>query len=239
MNLSTAKASRRLKEIGIKKVVGATRSTLIRQFIGESMMMTFISLLVSIGFIVLLLPVFNEITGKTLHITFSYGLVASVLGITLITALVAGSYPAFYLSRFNPVFVLKGKLTTSFGELLVRKGLVVFQFTLTVVFIAAVLIVYRQLNFIQSKNLGYSRDHIIHFDIPLENDSAQFAAASAFVQSLNNISGVVSASSYYHNLTGDHGMIAGFEWPEKHPGWILNFPTLKSVTIFWRLQVSA
>ena len=227
MNLSTAKASRRLKEIGIKKVVGATRSTLIRQFIGESMLMTFISLLVSIGFIVLLLPVFNEITGKTLHITFSYGLVASVFGITLITALVAGSYPAFYLSRFNPVFVLKGKLTTSFGELLVRKGLVVFQFTLTVVFIAAVLIVYRQLNFIQSKNLGYSRDHIIHFDIPLENDSAQFAAASAFVQSLNNISGVVSASSYYHNLTGDHGMIAGFEWPGKTPGMDIEFSNLE------------
>ena len=227
MNLSTAKASRRLKEIGIKKVVGATRATLIRQFIGESILMTFLSLLVAIVFIVLLLPVFNEITGKALHITFSFGLVASVLGITLLTALVAGSYPAFYLSRFNPVFVLKGKLTTSFGELMVRKGLVVFQFTLTVIFIAAVLIVYRQLNFIQSKNLGYSRDHIIHFDIPLENDSAQFVAASTFVQSLNSIPGVVSASSYYHNLTGDHGAIAGFEWPGKTPGMDIEFSNLE------------
>ena len=227
MNLSTAKASRRLKEIGIKKVVGATRATLIRQFIGESILMTFLSLLVAIVFIVLLLPVFNEITGKALNITFTFGLAASVFGITLLTALVAGSYPAFYLSRFNPVFVLKGKLTTSFGELMVRKGLVVFQFTLTVIFIAAVLIVYRQLNFIQSKNLGYSRDHIIHFDIPLENDSAQFVAASTFVQSLNSIPGVVSASSYYHNLTGDHGAIAGFEWPGKTPGMDIEFSNLE------------
>ncbi|HTE29803.1 MAG TPA: ABC transporter permease, partial [Chryseolinea sp.] len=227
MNLSTAKASLRLKEIGIKKVVGATRATLIRQFIGESMLMTFLSLLVAIVFIVLLLPVFNEITGKALHMTFSFGLAASVLGITLLTALVAGSYPAFYLSRFNPVFVLKGKLATSFAELMVRKGLVVFQFTLTVIFIAAVLIVYRQLHFIQSKNLGYSRDHIIHFDIPLENDSAQLVAASTFVQSLNRITGVVSASSYYHNLTGDHGMIAGFEWPGKTPGMDIEFSNLE------------
>jgi len=227
MNLSTAKASRRLKEIGIKKVVGATRSTLIRQFIGEAMLMTFISLIVAMGFIILLLPVFNEITGKALHVTFSFGLTSSVIGIALLTAIVAGSYPAFYLSRFNPVFVLKGKLPTSVGELMVRKGLVVFQFTLTIIFIAAVLIVYHQLQFIQSKNLGYNRDHIVHFDIPLENDSAKFASASAFVKSLNNIPGVVSASSYYHNLTGDHGMIAGFEWPGKTPGMDIDFSNLE------------
>jgi putative ABC transport system permease protein len=227
MNLSTAKASRRLKEVGIKKVVGASRGSLIMQYIGESMLMTFLSLMLATVFIILLLPVFNEITAKQLSLHFEAGLVFSIVGITLLTGLIAGSYPAFYLSGFNPVAVLKGKLKTSFGELWIRKGLVVFQFTLSVVFIAAVLIVYRQLDFIQSKNLGYNRSNIIHFEIPLENDSAKVVAATTFINELHNIPGVLNASSYYHNLTGDHGSISGFEWPGKNPNMDIDFSNLE------------
>ncbi|MBL7698217.1 MAG: ABC transporter permease [Chitinophagaceae bacterium] len=227
MNLSTARASRRLKEVGIKKVMGANRRTLVLQYLGESMLMTLLSLIIAAAFIILLLPVFNGVTGKQMSVQFSSSLVISVAAITITTGLLAGSYPAFYLSGFNPVTVLKGKLNTSFGELWIRKGLVVFQFTLSVIFIAAVLIVYRQLDLIQSKNLGYSRDNIIHFEIPLEMDSAQISHATAFVARLNNIPGVVNASSYYHNLTGDHGAISGFEWPGKDPNTDIEFSNLE------------
>jgi putative ABC transport system permease protein len=227
MNLSTAKASRRLKEVGIKKVVGASRSSLVLQYIGESMLMTFLSLILAVIFIILLLPVFNGITGKQLDLHFHTGLILSIIGITLLTGLIAGSYPAFYLSGFSPVTVLKGKLSTSFGELWVRKGLVIFQFTLSVIFIAAVLIVYRQLNYIQSKSLGYSRDNIIHFEIPLEMDSVKLSAAASFINELNAIPGVVQASSYYHNLMGDHGAISGFEWPGKNPNTDIEFSNLE------------
>ena len=232
MNLSTAKASRRLKEVGIKKVVGASRSTLIFQYIGESLLMTFLSLALAIVLILLLLPVFNEVTGKKLDLHFDGNLSASIIAITLFTGLIAGSYPAFYLSGFSPVTVLKGKLTTSFSEVWVRKGLVVFQFTLSVIFIAAVLIVYRQLNFIQAKNLGYNRDHVIHFEIPLEMDSAKLSAAAVFVNELNGLPGVANASSYYHNLTGDHGSISGFEWPGKNPNQDIEFSNLEVGTNF-------
>ncbi|HXB45656.1 MAG TPA: FtsX-like permease family protein [Puia sp.] len=227
MNLSTARASRRLKEVGIKKVVGATRSALIFQYLGESLLMAFLSLILSVIFMSLLLGVFNEITGKQLDLHFNANLILSILGITLLTGLISGSYPAFYLSSFNPVTVLKGKLSTSFGELWVRKGLVIFQFTLSVVFIAAVLIVYRQLNYIQSRNLGYNRDNIIHFEIPLENDSLKLKAAATFINELQNIPGVVNASSYYHNLTGEHGAISGFEWPGKPPNMDIEFSNLE------------
>ncbi|MEP7107180.1 MAG: ABC transporter permease [Ferruginibacter sp.] len=227
MNLSTAKASRRLKEVGIKKVMGARRSTLIFQYIGESVLLTFFSLILALILIVLLLPVFNDIAGKQLAMHFNAGLIFSVLGVTILTGLLAGSYPAFYLSGFAPVTVLKGKLSTSFGELWIRKGLVVFQFTISVVFIASVLIVYKQLNYIQSRNLGYSRDNIIHFEIPLEMDSAKLSAAASFVEELGNIPGVVNASSYYHNLTGDHGAISGFEWPGKTPKLDIEFSNLE------------
>ena len=227
MNLSTAKASRRMKEIGIKKVMGASRGTLVMQYIGESMLMSFLSLALAVVFVFLLLPVFNDITGKQLTLRVSTEMILVVTGITFLTGLVAGSYPALYLSGFNPVAVLKGKLNTSFGEVMVRKGLVVFQFTLSVVFIAAVLIVYKQLSFIQSKNLGYSRDHLIHFEIPLQEDSASLSHAAAFVNELKNVPGVVNASSYYHNLMGAHGGTSSLQWPGKDPNTKIGFSNLE------------
>ncbi|HEY2721322.1 MAG TPA: FtsX-like permease family protein, partial [Chitinophagaceae bacterium] len=129
MNLSTAKASRRMKEVGIKKVVGASRGSLILQYIGESMLMAFASLLIAFFIADLLLPVFRDITGKNIHLQFNTSLIVSAIAIAVITGIVAGSYPALYLSRFKPISILKNKLTASQGENWVRKGLVVFQFT--------------------------------------------------------------------------------------------------------------
>ncbi len=227
MNLSTAKASRRMKEVGIKKVSGASRTELVIQYLSESVLMSFFSLIVAIALIFLMLPVFNDITGKDLGMDFDSQLVLSILGITLFTGLISGSYPALYLSGFSPVTVLKGKLKTTGGEIFVRKGLVIFQFTLSVMFIATVLVVYKQIDYIQSRNLGYSRDNTIHFEIPLEMDLTKMDGAVSFVNELNNIPGVVSAGSYSHNLTGDHGSIGGFQWPGKDPQKEIDFANLE------------
>ncbi|HEY9259308.1 ABC transporter permease [Chitinophaga sp.] len=227
MNLSTAKAGRRMKEIGVKKVMGASRGTLIAQYIVESMLMTFLSLILAIILIIFLLPVFNEIAGKQISLHFSVALLLTIAGVTLLTGIIAGSYPALYLSGFNPVAILKGKLNTSFSEVLVRRGLVVFQFTLSVVFIAAVLIIYKQLSFIQSRNLGYSRAHTLHFEIPFENDPAKISHAVSFVNELKAVPGVLNASSYYHNLMGAHGNISDFQWPGKDPHNNIDFSNLE------------
>lgn len=227
MNLSTAKASGRMKEVGIKKVVGALRSSLIMQHLSESLMLTFVSLLVAVVMVLLLLPEFNSITGKQVALSPDPMLVSVALVITLITGLLAGSYPALYLSGFDPVSVLKGKLRNTAGELLVRRGLVVFQFAVSVIFIVSVIVVYRQIQFIQNRNLGYNRDHIIHFEIPLEMDSLKLKAAEAFLGEVKNTPGVVNASSYYHDLTGKHGAISGFEWPGKPAGKDIEFSNLE------------
>jgi putative ABC transport system permease protein len=227
MNLSTAKATRRIKEVGVQKVVGARRRTLILQYLGESVLMSFISLFLAIALIVILLPAFNIITGKTINLEWNSSLVLSALSITLLTGLVAGSYPAFYISGFKPALILKGKVKAKAGELWLRKGLVVFQFCLSAFAIVTVLVVYRQVQYIQSKNLGYNRDHVIHFELPLEMDSASLSSAAIFIEELNQLPGVLSAGSYAHNLTGDHGGIGGFQWPGKDPSMDIDFANLE------------
>ena len=189
--------------------------------------MSFLSVLLAIIFIYLLLPEFNSLTGKNLVFDFSGRIVLTVIGIALVTGVFAGSYPALYISGFRPALILKGNVRTSIGELWMRKGLVIFQFTLSVIAIVAVLIVYKQVNYIQTKNLGYNRDNIINFTIPLENDSVSFASAGSFVNELKNIPGVIHAGSHYHNLTGDHGGIGGFQWPGKDPSKDIDFANLE------------
>ena len=228
MNLSTAKASRRIKEVGIKKVVGALRPTLILQYLSESLLMAFIALGCAALLIVMLLPVFNELTGKQLTLDLGPSLIGSVLGITILTGLLAGSYPALYLSGFRPAAVLKGQWQASWGALWIRKGLVVFQFALSVVFIVTVLVVYRQINYIQSKDLGYNREQLVHFEIPMAGpDSATIAINAAFVARLRTIPGVVSVGSYYHSLMGEHGSISDFHWKGKDPSKSIDFANLE------------
>jgi putative ABC transport system permease protein len=208
MNLSTAKASKRIKEVGIKKCVGATRGELIVQYLGESLLMTLLSLLLAIVIVTILLPEFNDITGKQLFFHFNAELVTAVAGITLITGLLAGSYPALYISGFNPATVLKGKLRTSLGELWVRKGLVVFQFTLSVIFVISVMVVYKQIQYIQTQDPGYNKDNVLSFDmkgIPAGNTQTFFSA-------IKNIPGVENASGM------DHGSLIG-EYGGSSPSW--------------------
>ena len=213
MNLSTARASRRLKEVGVKKAIGARRSALAFQYLGESTLMAMLSLAVAVLLVQLLLPQFNEITGKQLYLPTNASLAISFLAVTLFTGLMAGSYPALYLSGFNPAKVLKGALNTSVGELWTRKGLVVLQFTLSIILIVSVFVVYKQIEFVQNKNLGYDKDNILYFDrVDWEEGNLE-----TFLAEARKIPGILSASSMGHDMTGHIAATYGVEWPGKDP----------------------
>jgi ABC-type antimicrobial peptide transport system permease subunit len=199
MNLSTAKAARRLKEAGIKKILGAERSALIFQYICESTMMAFAALAIAVLLALVLMPEFNHITGKQLSLHFGRTLVFELLSIGMFTGLLAGSYPAFYLSGFKPVNALRGKPGTVWGELWIRKGLVVFQYTLSVIFIVAVMVIYKQMNLIQTIDLGYSKDNIVS----LKGDKKIMDNFNAFMTDIKNIPGVLTASSINGDMYGN------------------------------------
>jgi predicted permease len=220
MNLSTAKASGRMKEIGIRKSLGAVRKTLIIQYLGESMLMAFISLFIAFFLIILLLPVFNNITGKHLLIPFQWHMLLCCVAVTLITGFVAGSYPALYLSGFNPIAILKGKVATSTGELWTRKGLVVFQFLLSVVLITSVVVIYQQLTYVQTRNLGYDKNNIIYF----AREGQMAANLPGFLSAVKEVPGVVQASSIGQTIVGGSlNSIGDLKWEGKQPDDKISF----------------
>lgn len=212
MNLSTARASKRVKEVGIKKAVGAGRFTLISQFMSESLFMSFLSLVVAVLLVDLILPQFNLVTGKYLDLDLNPGLVSTLVAVTLLTGLLSGSYPALYMSAFSPASVLKGKLHSSLSELLIRKGLVVFQFTLSVVFIVAVLVVYNQIQYLQHKDIGYDRENVLYFGMKGKTQTNR----EAFLQEVNGLPGVVGASTISESLVGG-GNTTDLDWEGKDP----------------------
>jgi putative ABC transport system permease protein len=220
MNLSTAKASLKMKEIGVKKTVGASQSTLVFRFLSESLLLTFLSLFIAVPVVALLLPSFNELTGKQLTIVPQPARIIAISGIVLLTGFIAGSYPAFYLSSFNPIAVLKGKIKTSYGPLLVRKVLVVFQFALSILFIVGLMVVNEQIKFTQTKNLGYNRDNILCFQWKGElfnNWNGLLEGKSnkkfeTFMEQLNNIPGVVNATNISGNILNEIYGQSGISW---------------------------
>lgn len=172
MNLSTARSLKRAREIGIRKVIGALRVNLIRQFISESMLTTILAVVFSLILLVLFLPVFSQVTLKEISLPFDQpGFWLKLIGITIITGLLSGSYPAVFMSSFNPIKVIKGTLRTGRGIVFFRKSLVVFQFVLSTVLIIGAVIISRQINYIQNKNLGYDRDNLIY--LPLDGSLPQ------------------------------------------------------------------
>jgi len=215
MNLSTAKAAQRLKEVGVKKVMGANRRSLIIQYLGQSMLMTFFALILAFVLVFIFLPSFNSITGKQLTLVPDTRLIFSCLGIALLTGLIAGSYPAFYLSGFNPAVILKGKLRNTMGELLVRKGLVVFQFSLSVILIISVLVVYKQISYVQSRPLGYNKENMLSFN--KEGKLKNNENLQTFLSEVRKVPGVIMASSIGHSLTGHDGGTSGIMWEGKDP----------------------
>jgi len=161
-----------------------------------------------------LLPVFTAITGKQLVLNFNFSFIISILLITFITGIISGSYPALYLSGFRPALVLKGKLNASSGESWVRKGLVVFQFAISVILIISVMVVYKQMVLVQTKNLGYNKDNIIR----IPNEGKLREGLATFLTEVKNIPGVVAVSSVEGDLLGNPGHSGGgISWEGKDP----------------------
>lgn len=162
-NLSTAEASKRAREVGVRKVLGSVKYELIRQFLLESIVLTSIALVLAIALVQIALPTFNELSGKHLSIDIKehYLLLLSLIPFGLLVGILAGSYPAFFLSSFKPVEVLKGKFSAGRGSISLRSGLVVFQFFISVSLIVGTIVVYQQLSYIQHKKLGYEKDQLL------------------------------------------------------------------------------
>jgi putative ABC transport system permease protein len=166
MNLSTARSEKRAREVGVRKVLGAGKSWLIIQFIGEALLMSMIAAVAAVIIISLFLPAFNTLVQKQLTLGLTNPLNISVLLlITLICGLVAGSYPSLYLSSFNPVFVLKGIKLKSGSAALIRKGLVVLQFTISIVLIISTIIIYQQIQHVKNRQLGFNKNNLLSTDV--------------------------------------------------------------------------
>jgi len=166
MNLATARSVKRAREVGVRKVSGASRKSLFIQFLLDAIITTFISVLIAIALVFLLLPSFNQITEKNVSLRIGDpSLIATLFLLTLITGFIAGSYPALFLSSLNPVTVLKGSLKFKNADKIFRKALVVFQFTLSIILIICTIVVYKQMNYVQTKNLGLDHSRLIYVTV--------------------------------------------------------------------------
>ena len=225
MNLATARSSRRSKEVGIRKAIGAQRHQLIGQFISESVLITLLSVVVAILLVVLALPYFNEITGKSISLSQVkpvFGL--WLAGIALLVGTLAGSYPALYLSSFQAVKVLKGTVRGSFGEILARKGLVIFQFTLSIILIIATGVVYNQIRYTQNKDLGFNKENLMYFSAEGDFSKNQ----QLFTDEVRKLPGVISTSGSNHKLKGSASSTGNVLWDGKAEGALINFEILRT-----------
>ena len=212
MNLATARSAKRSKEVGIRKVIGAARSLLLGQFMGEALLTAFLALLLSLLFVVLLLPTFNALTGKIILLPYSEPVFwFSLTAITILTGLLSGSYPAVFLSALDPVKILKGNPKFGFKSLLFRKGLVVFQFTLSLILIVGTAVIYRQINFIQNRNLGFDRENVI--SVNLEGDLGK--NLTAFKQEMLQRPGIKWVTTASNNPMAINNSSSDLQWPGK------------------------
>ncbi len=227
INMTTAKASTRMKEIGVKKSVGAKRNRLAVQFIIESIIIAFVSMAFALIFVSLFLPQFNIITGKELDLSFTLELFIGILLIAIVTGISAGMYPAIYLSGLSTLNGLKGRIKQNLGGSMIRKNLVVFQFVVSIVLIASVFIVYKQMEFVQTKNLGFNKERVIWFSTGVLESNINEAnndeglseeQIEDFLQILKNTPGVVNASDFRHTMMADFGTTTGVNWPGKPEG---------------------
>ncbi|NDU97626.1 ABC transporter permease [Spirosoma terrae] len=212
MNLATARSAKRAKEVGIRKVVGAERSYLVGQFVGEAILMALMSIVIAVVLTQLLLPAFNTLTEK--HIAIQYGNPVywlTLLGLALLTGVVAGSYPALFLSSLQPVKVLKGSLRFKAGAVFLRQGLVVFQFALSLLLIIGTLIAGRQVDFIRTKNLGLDRENVVYMS--LEGDLPK--RFESFREELLRSPGIQSVSSSGNDPMAIGNSTIGVEWKGK------------------------
>jgi len=204
INLSTARAANRAKEVGLRKVVGAQRMQLITQFIGESMILTCIATLLSLFLVFLTLPIFNGISGKSLALSYMSNPVflLGFLGLFAIVSLIGGSYPGFFLSAFRPIEAIQGRLRRGAKHSVLRIALVSFQFTVSIVLIISTLIVNRQLNYIRNVELGYDKDNIIALTIRNETTQKKHEALRNGFMANPNILSVSASGSLPLGISG-------------------------------------
>lgn len=197
MNLTTAKSAQRAGEVGIRKSMGAFRTNLIHQFLGESMIIVMFAMLTSFLIILLVLPLFNDVMQKklTLNINNLPFIIGATVVICLVTGVMAGSYPAFFLSSLKPMQVLKGKSLSGDGSQWLRKGLVVFQFVITITLISSIVIIMQQLRFIQSKSLGFDTDQVIMIPLRTPQASQEYEAMRESFKQLGGVNMVSATSS--------------------------------------------
>ncbi|MEO8770318.1 MAG: ABC transporter permease [Ferruginibacter sp.] len=206
MNLTTARSARRAKEIAIRKVTGSTKKQLVLQFLGESLFTAFVAVLLSVGLILMLLHTFNAISGKafTLHTVFQPSNIYLLVGIILFTGLVGGSYPAFYLSSFKPVSILKGTLSKASGNVNLRRTLVVLQFSISMIMLICTWVVYAQLSFLNKKDLGFDKNQVMTVIVNTgEDERGKISSMNNDFRSLPGIKSVGTAYGYpgSHNIS--------------------------------------
>lgn len=207
MNLATARSAKRAAEVGIRKVMGAGRGGLIGQFLAESMVLTFLALILAIASVAILLPFFNQLSDKSLNISelFKPEIVAAFVALAFVTGLLSGSYPAFYLSVFNPLDVIKGKFVNSVSATTLRRGLVVFQFVISIGLVVATMVIQGQIKFMKDQPLGFAKDQQIV--IPLRSEEARKAYTALRNEILqNNQISASSGTSYYPGILNPSDM---------------------------------
>lgn len=215
MNLSTARSERRAREVGVRKAIGAGRFALVTQFLGESILMAFLSLVVAIILMILLVGPFNDMVHLTLSIPF-YNLSAwcAALAVTLFTGLVAGSYPAFFLSSFQPVKVLKGQVVSVKAAVRPRQVLVVVQFTFAVCLILGSIFIFKQINYIKNRPVGYDRNGLI--DLPVEGSLV--TKFESFRQDAINAGAITDGAMTSMSITNNGSSSWGITWQGQLPG---------------------
>ncbi len=215
MNLSTARSSTRAREIGLRKVSGAGRRSVIIQFFGESVLLAFISLIFALIIVSSILEVFNKVSGKELDFNslLTLQFIIAMILVTLVAGLISGIYPALYLSAFRPIKVLKGDLSTGMKSGWFRKVLVVVQFTLSVFLIIGTVIIYRQLNYMKSKDLGYDKENMFYFQMRGEIKDNYQTIKDEFLRDPQVLT--ISASNHQPHRIGSNS--GGGDWDGKDP----------------------
>ena len=224
MNLSTARSEKRAKEVGIRKAIGSLRKQLIYQFLSESLLVALLAFVLSIALVWAALPFFNDVAGKKMSILWSQPLFWILgLGFSLLTGLISGSYPALYLSSFQPVKVLKGTFRVGRFAAVPRKILVVVQFTVSVTLIIGTIVVFRQVQFAKNRPVGYNRNGLVTLPMATGDIHKQFAA---FKDELEKSGAVTAISESGSPTTGDYSSNSGFDWKGKDPGQAVEFPNI-------------
>lgn len=223
MNLSTARSEKRAKEVGIRKSIGSQRGQLIKQFLSESVMVTFIAMILAVFLVQLALPSFNELADKSQAIPWTSPLFWFLLvGFSLLTGLLAGSYPAFYLSSFQPLEVLKGSFKAGKGAAIPRKFLVTLQFTVSIALIISTIAVFQQIQHAKQRQVGYERDGLIQF----MNNAELDGKFDVLREEMKKTGAVIEMSSSSGPITNIWSNQSDFEWDEKDPELTPSFGTV-------------